>query len=364
MNFLLTCSAWLEKIAKNEVLKQGWNITEVKDRLVFFEGPEELISKINLWSRVWNKLYLILWSKKNVDNFDILFDLVYSIDWQKYINKNHPIITKATTIKSTLTSTPVLQSITKKAIVKKLNNWSDKFLLEDIDLPNYEVFSFLIEDETFVLLNTSWDTLYKRGYRYDAWEAPIKESLAAWLVILSNWKFSDTLYDPFCWSWTIVIEALMLAKNIAPGINRKFAFENWSFLDKNILLEEKEIAKSKIFNKDYKVIASDISPEMIEISKENAKNAWVLDDIDFRVLDFREYKKENLSWTLITNPPYWLRLKDDDLKGLYKDVISLFDKNESLNWWFISSYNDFNHRIFKNRKLYNWNEMCYFYLKK
>lgn len=364
MKFLLTCSAWLEKIAKNEVIKQWWTITEVKDRLVFFEGWEELIAKINLWSRVWNKLYLILWNKKNVDNFDKLFDLIYSINWSKYCDKNHPILTKATSIKSTLSSTPTLQSITKKAIVKNLNNWSDKFLLEDIDLPSYEVFSFLIEDEAFILLNTSWNTLYKRWYKDTTWEAPIKESLAAWLVILSNWKFSDTLIDPFCWSWTIVIEALMLAKNIAPGLNRNFAFENWSFLTKWFLSHEKEIAKSKIFEKNYKVIASDISSEMIDIAKNNAKNAWVYDNIDFEVKDFRDYKKQKLSWTIITNPPYWVRLKNDDLNWLYKDLIALFEKNKELNWWFITSYNDFNHKNFKNRKLYNGNELSYFYLKK
>lgn len=367
MKYLLTCSAWLEAIAKNEILKQWWVITEVKDRLVFFEWDIELMIKMNLWSRVWNKVYVVL-NEGNARNFDELYDLVFSINLKKYINDNNPILVKATTIKSVLTSTPAIQKITKKAIVDKLTNKSWKYLLEDKDLAEFEILSFLVDDKAYILLNSSWETLYKRWYRTDSWEAPIKESLAAALVILSNWKFSENFYDFTCWSWTIAIEAVMLARNIAPGLKRRFAFEKWSFVPSDLFHRLKKEAQLKVFHKNYNVIASDIDENIINIAIENARNAWVLDTIKFEVKDFREYKNEGLSWTLVSNPPYWIRLKDDDLKWMYKDINMILEKNKDLNWWIITSYTEFDKIIklnnFKKRKLYNWNEMCYFYVKK
>jgi putative N6-adenine-specific DNA methylase len=368
MKYLLTCSAWLESIAKNEILKQWWVIGEVKDRLVFFEWDIDLMVKMNLWSRVWNKVYIVL-EEGRANDFDRLYDLIFSINWKKYINDNSPILVKGTTIKSTLTSTPAIQKITKKAIVDKLTNRSWKYLLEDKDLPEYEILTFLMDDKAYILLNTSGDTLYKRWYRVEAWEAPIKESLAAALVLLSNWKFSENFYDITCWSWTIAIEAVMLARNIAPGLKRRFAFEKWSFVPSDLLHTLKKEAQEKVFHKNYNVIASDIDAEILEIAKENAKNAWVLDTIKFIQKDFKDYKKEELSWTIVSNPPYWIRLKDDDLRGLYKDLNMILDKNRDLKWWIITSYTEEFDRIinlnkFKKRKLYNWNEMCYFYTKK
>lgn len=368
MKFLLTCSAWLEAIAKNEVIKQGWTIVEVKDRLVFFEWEIELMAKINLWSRVWNKLYLVLNEAKKVDNFDKLYDLVFSINWKKYINRYYPVVVKATSLKSTLSSTPAIQKITKKAIVDKMTNKSGKTMPEEPDKPIFEVFSFFIDDNAYILLNTCGETLYKRWYKDDTWEAPIKESLAAALVILSNWKYFDTFYDIFCWSGTIAIEAVMFARNIAPGLYRYFSFENWDLLPKWYFDELRVDAKAKIFDKKYSVIASDIDDEVLEKARINAKNARVDDSITFLKKDFKDYKKEKMTGTIISNPPYWLRLKDDDIKWMYKDINMILDKNKELSGWIITAYIDFDNLInwnhYKKRKLYNWNEMCYFYMKK
>lgn len=368
MKFLLTCSAWLEAIAKNEILKQWWTIAEVKDRLVFFEWDYETMMKVNLWSRVWNKIYMVLWESSRANDFDALYDLVSRIDWKKYISQNTPILVKATSIKSQLSSTPAIQKIVKKSIVDKLTNRSGKMLYEDQNKESFEVFTFFHEDVCYILANSSGDTLYKRGYKKDTWEAPIKESLAAGLVILSNWKYSDTFYDITCGSGTIAIEAVMFARNIAPGLQRKFAFENWDFINKTLFPALRKDAASKIFSKKYNVIASDIDPEMIELAKENARLAWVDDTITFEVKNFREYKKEKLSGMLISNPPYGIRLKDDDLRAFYKDLNMILDKNSDLKWGVITAYTDFdgiiNFSKYKKRKLYNGNELCYFYMKK
>lgn len=368
MKFLLTCSAWLEAIAKNEIIKQGWTIVEVKDRLVFFEWEVELMAKINLWSRVGNKVYLVLNETKKVDNFDKLYDLVYDINWKKYISRYYPVVVKATSIKSVLSSTPAIQKITKKAIVDKMTNKSGKTMPEEQDKPIFEVFSFFIEDSAYILLNTSWETLYKRWYKADTGEAPIKESLAAALVILSNWKYSENFYDIFCGSGTIAIEAVMFARNIAPGLYRYFSFENWDLLPQWYFDELRLQAKEKIFPKKYSVIASDIDDEVLEKARINAKNAKVDDSITFLKKDFKEYKKEKMTGTIISNPPYGLRLKDDDIKWMYKDINMILDKNKELSGWIITAYTDFDNLInlnhYKKRKLYNGNEMCYFYQKK
>lgn len=368
MKFLLTTSAGLEAIAKNEIIKQGGTIVEVKDRLVFFEGEIELMAKINLWSRVGNKLYIVLNEAKNVNDFDKLYDLVYNVNWKKYINRYYPVIVKATSIKSTLSSTPAIQKITKKAIVDKMTNKSGRTMPEENDKPIFEVFSFFMDDSAYILLNTSGETLYKRGYRADSGEAPIKESLAAALVILSNWKYSENFYDFTCGSGTIAIEAVMFARNIPPGLYRYFSFENWDLLPKGYFDTLREEAKAKIFPKKYNVIASDIDEEVLEKARINAKNAKVDDSITFLNKDLREYKKEKLSGTLVSNPPYGLRLKDDDMKGMYKDINMILDKNKELSGWIITAYLEFDDIIqsskYKKRKLYNGNEMCYFYMKK
>lgn len=368
MKFLLTCLAWLEAIAKNEIIKQWWTIVEVKDRLVFFEWPKELMAKINLWSRVGNKLYIVLHERKNTVHFDTLYDDVYNIDWKKYLNRYYPVIVKATSIKSTLSSTPAIQKITKKAIVDKMTNKSGKMMPEESDKPIFEVFTFFMDDSAYILLNTSGETLYKRWYKADTGEAPIKESLAAALVILSNWKYSENFYDIFCGSGTIAIEAVMFARNIAPGLYRYFSFENWNLLPQWYFDELRKEAKEKIFPKKYSVIASDIDDEVLEKARINAKNAKVDDSITFLKKDFKEYKYEKMTGTLLSNPPYGLRLKDDDLRGMYKDINMILDKNKELSGGIITAYTDFDHLInlnhYKKRKLYNGNELCYFYAKK
>lgn len=368
MKFLLTCSAGLEAIAKNEIIKQNGTICEVKDRLVFFEGDIDLMVKMNLWSRVGNKVYIVLDEAEHTQNFDDLYDLTFGVNWKKYINERSPILVKATSIKSGLSSTPAIQKIVKKAIVDKLTGKSGSYLIEDKDLPEYEVLAFFHEDRCFLLLNTSGETLYKRGYRTDSGEAPIKESLAAGLVLLSNWKFSQPLYDFTCGSGTIVIEALMLARNQAPWLQRRFAFEHWKFVPEDLLKKYKKEARELIFNKKYQIYASDIDENVLEIAKQNAQRAGLDGMIHFEVKNFKTYKSTPLSGTVISNPPYGLRLKDDDLKGMYKDIGYILERNKELSGGIITAYTEFDHCVnlnhYKKRKLYNGNELCYFYTKK
>lgn len=366
MKFVLSTIAWVESIAKKEIEKQGWIIEETIDRLITFSWPFELIPRINLWSRVWNKMYILLAEKENVVTFDELFDLVSTISWKSYFKKDFPIMVKSNSTRSELFAERTIQSLTKKAIIKS-RVWDNWIVDEDTSLEKMEILVLVIDNKARILLNTSWNALHMRGYRSKAWEAPIKESLAAALVLLSGWKFREPFYDVFCGSWTIAIEALMLAKNIAPGLKRKFAFEKLGLVNPEITENERVLASKKQFAWEYIIRASDIDPEMIELAKENARIAWLGGEINFEVKDFKEYLDKPISWTLVSNPPYGERLKDENLKSMYNSIDKLFRLNPELNWWIISSFMEFDDLIkketYKKRKLYNGGEMCYFWKK-
>ncbi len=367
--YILSTIAWVEKIAKKEIEKQGWQIIEVFDRSIEFKWDSRTMVRVNIWSRVGNKVYQVLSEENNIDNFDKLYDLVSTINFKKYFHHSYPIIVKVKSINSKLDSTPAIWKIVKKSIIDKLNNKSWEKVFEDKDLEKFEIMVLLKNNKVQILLNTTWEALHKRWYRTETWKAPIKENLAAALVLLSNWRFKDNFYDLFCWSGTIAIEAAMIAKNIAPGLNRYFAFENLVLVDKKLVSEELDLAKTKKFEWKYKIFASDIDEKILEIAKENAQNIWVDDIIIFSTANFESYIIQNLKWTLVSNPPYWERLKIDFLNDLYKNIDKLFNKNPELNWGIITNYFEWFDKIvnlnnYKKRKLYNGWEKCYFYRKK
>lgn len=369
MKYVLSTVMGVESLAKKEIERQGGTIEEVTDRLVTFSGGKEMIPRINFWSRVGNKLYMLLAEQENVRDFDTLFDLVNNIHWKKYFKKDFPIVVKATSMRSDLGAISTIQWIWKKAIVKSLNGWSDDIVIEDPELQKMWILILVIDNKVRVLLDTSWNALHMRGYRTQAWEAPIKESLAAACILLSNWRFKETFYDPFCGSGTFAIEALMIARNIAPGLKRRFAFEDLLLVDWETCENERALARKKRFEWEYDIRATDIDPEMIDIAKANCERAGQEWRIKFEVKDFRDLvQNEKLSGTIVTNPPYDLRLKDKNIDSLYKNLDKLFRLNPELKGWAITAYTDFDNLInlsnYKKRKLYNGWELCYFYRRK
>nr|MDD3720397.1 class I SAM-dependent RNA methyltransferase [Candidatus Gracilibacteria bacterium] len=362
MNLVLTCPLGLESLAKKEIELLGLPILHSQDKQITTSFSDENIAKLNLWSRVGNKVYIELVRKDKIDTFDKLFDLIKSIKWKDIILEENPIIVNATSTNSKLESLPAIQKIVKKAIVDKL---SDSFLRENDKFPTIFIETVLIKDTCQILIDTSGIALHKRGYRKQSVEAPLRENLAAGLVLLSSWRFSENFYDIFCGSGTIAIEAALIAKNIAPGLHRNFAFEKFRFIKSGILEIEKEKAKGKIMNKNYSIIASDIDENALEIASKNAENAGVGDIIKFELRDFRDYNNEKLIGTMVSNPPYGVRLQDEDLDKLYKDIANIFSKNKELKGGIITNYQfgDLLKFDYKKRKLYNGGEMCYFYSK-
>lgn len=366
MRFVLTTIAWVETLARKEIEKCDWKIDEVTDRLIVFSWWIELIPRINIWSRVGNKMYILLAEKDNLKTFDELFDLMSDVSWKKYFKRNFPIHIKATSERSELISEKTIQSIAKKAIIKSLV-WDDIYDEENASGNNIEILVLIINDKARVMLNTSGNALHMRWYRKNTWLAPIKESLAAALVLLSNWKFKEPFYDIFCWSGTIAIEALMIAKNIAPWLNRKFAFEHLWIVNTEVTDNERLIAKKREYSWEYTIIASDNDEKMIEIARENLWILWQEGQIQFLVKDNKEYLNDELVWTLVSNPPYGERMKSDELNEMYQNINKLLMQNKQLSGWIISSYLEFDNMIkqdkYKKRKLYNWNVKCYFWKK-
>ncbi len=363
-NFLLTTSLWLEALVKHEVKKQGWEITEVQDKAIYFQGEIEQIARMNIWSRFGNILYYVLDTESEVTDFDSYFDIVFAQDWKKYIPIGFAVHMKATSLKSELWATSTLQALGKKAIAKKIVG--DGILSEDDGLWVIEV-RILMENNTLrILLNSSGAGLHKRGYREMTWDAPMKENLAAALVVLSGWKYKEALYDIFCGSGTIAIEAAMIARNIAPWRRRKFAFENWSWLPENLLKIEVEVAASKEFTGMYKIYATDIRKDIQHIASRNAWFAGVGDTITFGSQDYKSYLRRELEGCLVTNPPYGLRLEDTNVDQIHMDIAKLFEQNKNLSWGVITAFPEFEKLSklrYKKRKLYNGWEMCYFYKK-
>lgn len=362
-NYVLTCELGLEALVKKEIIKQWYEITEVLDKAIYFRGWEDAIAVMNLWSRFGNRVYLELISEDSITDFDSYFDAISIIDWEKYVNDGYVVRVKAKSIKSQLSSEPSLQSLAKKSIIKKIEEKRDFFESENQWILDIQI--LIQNDRLKVLLNTSGAGLFKRGYKTQSVEAPLKENVAAAIVQISHWKYSENFYDPFCGGGTIPIEAALIARNIAPGKFRSFAFMDFDFYPKKYYIDVLKKAKEWEYDKKYFIYASDIDQENLEIAKENARNAWVEDTINFECLNFKDVFTKYKVGHIVSNPPYGLRLDQDDIDDIHFSLAKLFHY-EKFTGGIITSYPDFqniNKQDYKKRKLYNGWELCYFYNK-
>lgn len=361
MHFLATCSPGVESLVRSELERQWITITYWQDRLVAFDGDMHTLAQANIWLRTANRVYIEL-DRMHVTSFDALFSYIEAIDWTQWIPWNTPILVSATSSRSILTHTPTIQSIGKKAIIRRLTQGSDDWHENELYSP-VEIFFLLVGDEMRILLNTSGDALHKRGYRTEAGEAPIKESLAASLILFSGWKFRTPLYDPMCGSGTLLIEAAMIARNIAPGLVRDFDYLHFPWFDSDIHTKVLQEARTKIFAKSYDIFWSDIDMSVLSCAMDNAQRAGVGDTIKFSQTDFREVQYINKAH-LVTNPPYWKRLSDDNLDGLYDDLEKVFLAN-SLTGGVITTVENFpkNKANWTKKNLMNGAEKCQFWRK-
>lgn len=333
MNLLITCPPGLAQICKQELLYLWYKSQVISPTsLIVSDTTAKDMINLNLRLRTANKVFLIL-DRSQITTFDELFDFVSKQERSDRVQNQQPILVEASTHKSQLTSLPSIQSIVKKALTAKLTGDKEIPRIENKGMTEFAVTLMLHENIALLLINSTGEWLHRRGYRTDTGEAPLKENIAAWLVLDSGRRFSQPLYDICCGSGTICIEAALIAKNIAPWLLRDFAFQSRKGYKSAIFEEAKEQAKAKQIQKPHTIFWSDIDPEVIAKAKANAKNAGLADDaITFEVSNCLEFTLPQGALgvpTLISNPPYGQRMQQSDIADIHRYLFSLFEAEES-----------------------------------
>lgn len=361
------CHFGLESVLKKEVFNLGYDISSVEDGKVTFVGDAETVCRANINLRTTERI-LIKVGQFKAETFTELFDNTKMLEWEKYIPKNGKFwVTKANSVNSKLFSSSDIQSIVKKAIVERLKQqYRVSWFEEDGD--SYPIRVTIMKDMVTIALDTSGDSLHKRGYRPSAGKAPISETLAAALIMLTPWRKDRILVDPFCGSGTFPIEAAMIAANIAPGMNRKFTAQKWTnIINKQLWYDAVEEAEDMIdLNIETDIQGFDIDADVIRKARNNAENAGVEKLIHFQERSVSELSHHKKYGFIITNPPYGERLEDKEtLPAIYSAFGKQYSKLDSWSAYMITSYEDairyFGRKPDKNRKIYNGMLKTYFY---
>lgn len=366
-DILVPCHFGLEAVLKREIYDLGYEITKVEDGRVTFEGDEEAICRANIFLRTAERVMIQI-GRFKATTFEELFQGIKNLPWEEYIPEDGKFwVKKASSINSKLFSPSDIQSIAKKAMVERMKQKYHKEWFKE-DGAAYPVRIFLLKDEVTVALDTSGDSLHKRGYRTMTSKAPLTETLAASLILLTPWRKDRILVDPFCGSGTFPIEAAMIAANIAPGMNRDFTAEEWTnLIDRKLWYECVKEAEDMIDTTvKVDIQGYDIDGDVIKAARENAKRAGVEHIIHFQqraVADLSHPKKYGF---IITNPPYGERLEDKaDLPELYTQIGQAYQRLDSWSMFLITSYTEtekyIGRKADKNRKIYNGMLKTYFY---
>lgn len=361
---LITTSFGLESLVKFQLRDMGYKDFEVSDGLISLKGNLSDLAKLNINLKHADRVYLEIASFKAMD-FEELFDNVKKISWQDILNEDSNFIVNARSYKSKLFSLRSIQSISEKAIIDKLMTYYHKSFFEKTgEMVNIEI--MIEKNVARVCIDTSGDGLHKRGYREGTVKAPLRENLAAALVDLSFYNPDRFLFDGFCGSGTILIEAARQARNIAPGIDRDFDFTKFKFIDSKIFKDAKKEAMEKIdYSKKLNILGSDISGKAISLAKKNAMNAGVYEDISFITRDFSSVAIKDDYGVFISNPPYGMRLSDIDLSDIYKKINNKLAGLETWSLYFITADEKFDRqfkrKLSKKRKLYNGGQKVDFY---
>ncbi len=367
LKLVAPCHFGMEAVLKNEILDLGYEIVCVEDGRVTFEGDVEAICLANVFIRTAERI-LIQVGRFKAYTYDELFEGIKALEWKEFIPANGKFwVTKAASVKSKLFSPSDIQRIVKKAIVERLKSdynvsWFDE------DGESYPIRVFLYKDEVIVTLDTSGESLHKRGYRKLSSKAPISETLAAALIKLTPWNKDRILVDPFCGSGTIPIEAAMMAANIAPGMNRRFTAEKWTnFIPKKCWYEAVNEARDMMDDTvKVEIQGYDIDDDMVRIARKNAKDAGVDHMIHFQTRSVSDLSHNKKYGFIITNPPYGERLEEkENLKSLYKIIGDRYKALDSWSAYIITSYEnteeDMGLKATKNRKIYNGMIKTYYY---
>lgn len=365
--YIAPCHFGLESVLKKEILNLGYEIVAVEDGRVTFAGDAGAIARANIFIRTAERILLKMGSFTATD-FDELFEETKAIAWEEYLPRDAKFwVTKATTNKSALFSGSAIQSIVKKAIVEKLKQTYRVSRFEE-DGDEYPIRVFIFKDVVTIGLDTSGVSLHKRGYRQLVGKAPISETLASALLMLTPWKSDRVLVDPFCGSGTFPIEAAMLGANIAPGMNREFTANNWGkIIPRKLWYEAHDEADDLIIrDAQMSIQGYDMDPDIVKCAMANARAAGVDKYIHFQAREVAKLSHPKHYGFIITNPPYGERLEEKQaLPALYRTIGERYASLCDWSMFLITSYEEaekyIGRKADKNRKIYNGMIKSYFY---
>lgn len=357
---IATAAAGLEAVVGREIRNLGIECL-VENGRVRFDGTVETIIETNLWLRAADRIKIVVGSFP-AKTFEELFQGVFALDWENYLPLGAKFpIAKAKCVKSKLHNEPSVQAISKKAVVKKLQKHYAR--PEGVPLmengAEFKIEVSILKDVATVLIDTTGSSLFKRGYRAEKGGAPIKENMAAAILLLSNWYPDKPLVDPTCGSGTFCIEAAMIGMNMAPGLHRHFAFEEWNWVDSDLVGRVRARALGQI-KQDIQldILGTDIDARMVEIAKRNAEEAGVSEQILFKQMRLQDLHTDKINGVIVSNPPYGERLLDDDaVTKLYQEMGQTFEPLKTWSKFILTSdeafETKFGSQADKKRKLYN-----------
>ena len=365
--FIAPCHFGLEAVLKREIQDLGYEIAKVEDGKVTFLGDVQAVAYANMFLRTTER---VLWKigEFKAESFEELFEKTKALPWENYIPKDGKFwVTKANSVKSKLFSPSDIQSIMKKAMVERMKQkYHQEWFSEDG--ASFPVRVAIVKDVVTVGLDTTGISLHKRGYRKQTVKAPITETLAAALILLTPWKKDRILLDPFCGSGTFAIEAAMIAADMAPGLKRDFLSENWKHLIReNIWQDVREDARDRLdLSVKPDIQGYDIDPQVVAMARENAKMAGVEQMIHLQQRGVEKLSHSGKYGFIVTNPPYGERLENDStLPAIYKSLGERFFQLDSWSMYLITAYEEAQKYIGKtadkNRKIYNGMMKTYLY---
>lgn len=359
-NLVATAAAGLEAVVGREIRDLGIDC-QVENGKVRFQGDVRTIATTNLWLRAADRIKIVV-GEFPARTFEELFQGVYKLNWENYLPLGAKFpISKAKCVKSKLHNEPSVQAISKKAVVKKLQKVYHR--PEGIPLQEsgaeFRIEVSILKDKATVMIDTTGASLFKRGYRVEKGGAPIKENMAAAIIELSNWYPDKPFIDPTCGSGTFCIEAAMISMNIAPGFNRDFAFEEWNWVDADLVQQVRDEAEEKAnYDIELDISGFDIDGRMIDIAKKNAEEAGLADVIKLKQMRLQDLKTDKINGVIVSNPPYGERLLDDKAVDiLYNEMGQTFAPLKTWSKFILTSDEQFEQnygsQADKKRKLYN-----------
>ena len=367
-NFRLACPCLLgvEGLLADELRRMEAGNVEAQNGRVLFDGTEELLARANLWSRIGERVEILM-GEFTAKSFEELFQGVKALPWERWIGRKDAFPVKGASLSSRLFSVPDCQSIVKKAVVERLKQKYRVQWFEETGT-KAQIRFLILKDRVSLMIDTSGEGLHKRGYRANSAQAPIRETLAAAMVSLSRVRHDANLIDPFCGSGTILIEGALHALNLAPGLNRRFAAEGFSCIGPEVWRGERERAK-ELERRDAPFSASgyDIDPAAVSLTLENAEKAGVGGRVRAQVRDFSKFSADGDAGCVICNPPYGERLLDlRQARELYRTMGRVFTRRHFWSYSVISSDETFEEcfgrKADRRRKLYNGMIRCQYYM--